>query len=226
MPEIAQDSQALLISWQEFVCTTLEAITDHAIRMDDASYRAFRQGLIEILLVLKNNPSSSSLNASTETTSKRIENYQRDTQQIIDSLMVELRDIINVLMSAAAEELKESQDSETTLVQFQERIEQVQSVEELQSVKEDLAKALSNLRERAAQRRQMASDLQASLQDRIVVLEQFHSAKSASFAAAGESASGPSVSAEQSGTATVTLETFHGNLFEIDPQRQKKNSMP
>lgn len=221
MVKVTSISDVRSMTWQDFGFTLLEATTTHAICIDEAAHHAFRQGLMDILHALKNNPRSSLITPA-ETTIKKIENYQTDNQQIINALLVELRNSIITMISAAVEEQKENQDAETILDHFQEKIEQAQSMNDLKATKDDLKVALSNLKEQASKRRQIASDLQANLRDRLIVLEQFHGGKSSSYSNAEDTSSGPLVLEGHTEVETVTLESFNGNLFPLAEQSPKE----
>jgi len=167
-----QESLVQLAAWQELASNLIEATAAHAIRWNESSHESFRQGLTDILTQLKSDPSSSSVQASAGAASQSIEAYQRDTQEYIDTSLIELQDMIRMLMASITDVQKEYGDSAGGLLQIQERIQQTRTVDDLRVAKADLFRALSRLRDLASEGKQKSSDLVQSLQDRVRVLEQ------------------------------------------------------
>ena len=142
-------SPSLLEAWQDLAFTLMDAIGDHAICMEDPFCASFRGGLSETTELLKNNPSSSFVLATSNNLSKQIEKYHRDTQDSIDRVIAEAREIIGMLMSVTMDGQTRSHDTETSLAHVQQVIQQTQTLDDLKAVKSELVQVLSEVREKA-----------------------------------------------------------------------------
>jgi flagellar basal body rod protein FlgB len=201
-----------LRAWQHLAFTVIEAIANHDTRWSEPSRRSFQEGLTQLAEFLKNDQNPVSVLLHAETAARRIEDYQRETEQLIDRSVAELNDIIGMLVSSTATVQMESQDSEATLSQILEKIQQTRTVADLRVAKADLSRALRKLQQQTAARKQRAANLVTSLDDRMFILDQSCSACTVRFAAALQRAS-----TGESDEATVTFEASEGKPLEPAP---------
>lgn len=161
-----------LTAWMELACGILDAIATHSVRWKEAEYEEFRTALAAALDDLRSQPSISSVLISAGTLSQRIEHYQRNTQQLIDGSVSELRDLVRILMSSAGKARADCEGAAGELHQIEEIIRSARTAEELQVTKAHLIHALGRLREQTQEQEQAASQLLTGLQERVLLLEQ------------------------------------------------------
>ena len=203
-PEVEQEGGiGRLAAWMELAFAVLQATANHAVRWKEPDYDRFRQGLAEVLEVLKGQPSPSSVLISAGALAQKIEQYYQQTQHLVDSVITELHDIVRVLVSALDEVQGHCDSSVSALRQIEERIESTRTLEELKVAKADLSRALGEMRERAREQKRTASELVASLQKRVLTLEK--GAKSA--AAPPDSRFDPGAPARTSEAAAMVVES-------------------
>lgn len=161
----------------DLVPSLIAALAAGAVRAREQDYEHFSQELAQALDGLKNDPSPTAVLQYSRAVMPKFVIYQQNSQRHINGLISQLRGIIRTLISTIG--WMRSGCDGPDLVEIEERIMEMQTLEGLAIARENLELALGQFTKSERTRKQEAAALLTRLQERLLILEEYASTKTA-----------------------------------------------
>ncbi|MEQ1885414.1 MAG: diguanylate cyclase [Bryobacteraceae bacterium] len=157
--------------WQALAISLVENLRENSTYLKTEDRDELHRELDEVLRVLRDQPSESVLQITTETVSQKLTEYFLQTQKEIDNSFGELRQMASVLMGALTQIDENDQTITTSLSEIGNLVQSARSPGELAVAKIHLVQALERLRSHTESRRDANQQLLSTLQERAHLLE-------------------------------------------------------
>ena len=134
-----------LAAWTDLSTSVLETVDAHAFCWSPPDYARFHNDMAECLRLLKDRASSSDILLAGANAARSIEQYQRDTQQAVESSLGEIHEMLGMLLGAVIPASQEHAENGVELRRIEKSIRETRIAEDLRAQKDRLAGALARL---------------------------------------------------------------------------------